>query len=42
MTMGPIDLSNYTIQGDVSLDELDGRLPDVGLINSRYTMAMRP
>jgi outer membrane protein assembly factor BamB len=42
MTMGPIELSNYTIQADFSLDELDGRLPDFGVINSCYTMAVRP
>ena len=41
LTMGPIDLSNYTIQADFALDELDGRLPDFGLTNSRYTMAVR-
>jgi outer membrane protein assembly factor BamB len=42
LTMGPIDLANYTIQADFSLDELDGRLPDFGVTNSRYTMAVRP
>lgn len=42
MTMGPIDLSNYTIQADFALDELDGRLPDFGVINSAYTLAVRP
>jgi outer membrane protein assembly factor BamB len=42
MTMGPIDLSNYTIQADFTLDELDGRLPDFGVINSTYTLAVRP
>jgi len=41
LTMGPINLSNYTIQADFALDELDGRLPDFGLTNSRYTMAVR-
>lgn len=39
--MGQPDLSNYTIQGDVLLTEEDGRLPDAGLINSRYMMAIR-
>lgn len=41
MTMGPIDLSNYTIQADFALDELDGMLPDFGITNSRYTMTVR-
>ncbi len=41
LSMGPVDMANYTIQADFSLDELDGRLPDFGLINSRYTMAVR-
>ncbi len=39
--MGPIDLSNYTIQADVKLTEKNGKLPDIGLINSRYTMTVR-
>jgi hypothetical protein len=39
--MGPIDLSNYTIQGDVLLKEEDGRLPDVGLIGGRYQLTIR-
>jgi hypothetical protein len=39
--MGQPELANYTIQGDVLLTEGAGRLPDVGLINSRYMMAIR-
>lgn len=39
--MGPIDLNNYTIQGDVLLTEVDGRISDVGLINSRYQLTIR-
>jgi outer membrane protein assembly factor BamB len=39
--MGPIDLSNYTIQGDVLLKEENGRLSDVGLINGRYQLTIR-
>ena len=39
--MGPIDLADYTIGADVQLTEKDGKLPDVGLINSRYTMALQ-
>jgi len=38
--MGPTDLANYTIQADVQFTEKEGKLPDVGLINSRYTMAL--
>jgi hypothetical protein len=39
--MGPIDLSNYTIQGDVLLTEKGGRISDVGLINGRYQLTIR-
>jgi hypothetical protein len=39
--MGPIDLNNYTIQGDVLLNEVGGRISDVGLINSRYQLTIR-
>ena len=39
--MGPTDLSNYTIQADIRLTQTDGKLPDAGLINSRYTMTLR-
>ena len=41
--MGPIDLSNYTIQGDVLLkkDEASGKISDVGLINGRYQLTIR-
>ncbi len=42
MMMGPIDLSDYTIQADFVLDELDDRLPDFGVINSTYTLSVRP
>lgn len=38
--MGPIDMANYTIQADVQLSEKDGKVPDAGLINSRYTMTL--
>jgi hypothetical protein len=41
MFMGPHDLANYTIQADVRLAEENKRLPDVGLINSGYTMTLR-
>jgi outer membrane protein assembly factor BamB len=41
MFMGPIDLSNYTIQGDVQLPEENGKISDVGLINSGYFMTIR-
>lgn len=41
--MGPIDLSNYTIQGDVLLkkDEASGKISDVGLIDGRYQLTIR-
>lgn len=41
--MGPIDLSNYTIQADVLLtqDEASGKISDVGLINGRYQLSIR-
>jgi outer membrane protein assembly factor BamB len=39
--MGPIGLSNYTIQGDVLLKEAGGRISDIGLINSRYQLTIR-
>lgn len=41
MFMGPIDLGNYTIQSDVQLPEENGKLSDVGLINSGYFMTIR-
>jgi outer membrane protein assembly factor BamB len=41
MFMGPTDLSNYTIQGDVQLVDENGKLSDVGLINSGYYMTIR-
>jgi outer membrane protein assembly factor BamB len=41
MFMGPIDLANYTIQADVKLPEENGKLSDVGLINSGYFMTIR-
>jgi outer membrane protein assembly factor BamB len=39
--MGQPDLSNYTIQGDVLLTEENNKLPDVGVINSRYMLGIR-
>jgi len=43
MWMGPTDLANYTIQADFALSksEESGKMPDLGLINSRYTMTVR-
>jgi hypothetical protein len=38
--MGQHDLANYTIEADVQLTEKEGKLPDVGLINSRYTLTL--
>jgi outer membrane protein assembly factor BamB len=39
--MGPVNLSNYTIQADVLLKEIDGRISDVGLIDSGYQLWIR-
>jgi hypothetical protein len=40
--MGPTNLSNYTIQGDVQLTvDPSGRISDIGLINSRYQLSVR-
>ena len=36
--MGPVDLSNYTIEADVYASEKEGRLPDIGLVAQRYTL----
>lgn len=41
MWMGPTDLANYSVQADVRITEKNDRLPDVGLINSRYTLTIR-
>ena len=43
MWMGPTDLANYTIQADFALEQSgeSGKMPDFGLINSRYTMTVR-
>jgi len=41
MFMGPIDLANYTVQADIKLPEENGKLSDVGLINSGYFMTVR-
>jgi len=41
MFMGPVDLANYTIQGDIKLPENNGKISDVGLINSGYFMTVR-
>lgn len=39
--MGWTNLSNYTVQGDFRASEQNGRLPDMGLINQRYTLDLR-
>ena len=41
MWMGQVDLSNYTIQADVQGQIKDGKMPDVGLINQRYTLSLQ-
>lgn len=40
-TIGPPDLSNYTIQGDFRAAIKDNKLPDMGLIAQRYTIDLR-
>lgn len=42
LSMGPVEMTDYTIQADFALDEQDGKLPDFGLTNSRYSMTVRP
>ena len=39
--MGPSDMKNYTIQADFRLTEKNGRMPDVGVIDSGYTASLR-
>jgi len=39
--MGPTNLHDYTIQADFMGSEKDGRLPDMGLINQRYTLDLQ-
>lgn len=43
MSMGPVDLHDYTIQADVLLtkEEETGKMPDAGITNSGYTMTIR-
>lgn len=41
MWMGPVDLHDYAVQADVLLTEKNGKKPDVGIINSGYTMTIR-
>ncbi|NOY40543.1 MAG: PQQ-binding-like beta-propeller repeat protein [Planctomycetes bacterium] len=43
MWMGPTDMANYTVQVDFALTKSDesGKMPDFGVINSRYTMTAR-
>lgn len=38
--IGPIDLKNYTISGDFLATKQNDQLPDMGLVNSRYTVSM--
>lgn len=39
--MGPTDLHDYTVQADVKGDIKNEKMPDVGLINQRYTLALQ-
>lgn len=38
---GPVDLKNYTVQADVMATRKDGKMPDAGLINQRYTLDLQ-
>lgn len=39
--MGSTNLHDYTIQADFKATEQNGRLPDMGLINQRYTLDLQ-
>ena len=39
--MGPPGLHDYTVQADFKATDTNGRLPDMGLINQRYTLDMQ-
>ena len=41
LSMGPVTLSDYTIQADFAAAEKDGKMGDYGLTNSRYSMTVR-
>lgn len=41
LSMGQIDLADYTIQADFSASRSNDRMPDFGVTNSRYSMTMR-
>jgi hypothetical protein len=38
--MGRTDLHDYTVQADFRASERNGKKPDMGLINQRYTLAL--
>ena len=38
--MGPTTLHDYTVQADFLATEKNGKAPDMGLINQRYTLAL--
>lgn len=38
--MGPTELHDYTVQADFLATERNAKLPDMGLINQRYTLAI--
>ncbi|MHB8862257.1 MAG: outer membrane protein assembly factor BamB family protein [Pirellulaceae bacterium] len=38
--MGPTDLHDYTVEADLLATERNGKRPDMGLINQRYTLAL--
>jgi hypothetical protein len=39
--IGPIDMHDYTIQGEVKGDIKLDKMPDVGFINQRYTLSLQ-
>lgn len=36
--MGPIGMSNYTVEADIYATDEGGRMPDIGLVGQRYTL----
>ena len=39
--MGPTELHDYTVQADFLATEREGKRPDMGLINQRYTLSLQ-
>lgn len=39
--VGPADLTNYTVQADILVNEVGGKMPDAGIIASGYELTIR-